>query len=88
MKLRKIDRNLKVISNVVWIKEEGIGGGGGVRKWSMESRKHAYKILIWKPEENASLGRRKRRYEHNNEIDILNNVMWECELDGCGSGKG
>jgi hypothetical protein len=54
----------------------------------MESRKHAYKILIWKPEENASLGRRKRRYEHNNEIDILNNVMWECELDGCGSGKG
>jgi hypothetical protein len=45
----------------------------------------AYNVLVGKPERRRPLGRPRRRWEDNIEMD-LREIVWGCGLDSFGSG--
>jgi hypothetical protein len=45
-----------------------------------------YRVLVGKPEGKRPLGRRKRRWEDHNKMDLQEVVMWGYGLDHVGSG--
>ena len=52
----------------------------------MEERRGVYRVLVGKPEGKRPLGKPRRRWEDNIEID-LNEVGWRWYgMDRCGSG--
>jgi hypothetical protein len=46
----------------------------------MEEQRSAYRVLVWKPEGKKPLGRPRRRWEDNTEMD-LQEVGWGHGLD-------
>jgi hypothetical protein len=65
----------------------GTGSFPGV-KWHVGGRRNAYNILVWKPEGNRMLGRRRYRWENNIKLHLRNRWDWTtCFRTGtvCGS---
>jgi hypothetical protein len=45
-----------------------------------------YRVLVGKPEGRRLLGRPRLRWEDNIRMDFSGSWMWECGLNGVGSG--
>jgi hypothetical protein len=51
--------------------DDQINGEMGRTRESMADTENAYRVLIWKPEGNRSLGRHKRRWKDNMKMDLF-----------------
>ena len=73
-----------MLPNIIrMIKSRRLGWAGRVA--CMRESRGAYKVLVGKPEGRSPIGRPRRRWEDNINIDLLE-VEWGYGLDRSGSG--